>query len=232
LKSLINRHVYFKYIFVILSDMNNYEKEQSIRKVIEKAEVKDWETGFLSFSKVNQQIDIRLSGYAADLIAERCQRLELDAVLGIPNSGIPLATLIAERLDLPLVLAIKVTDKKTPGTWKRVFWSRAESFTVGGESDFAVNGTCLEEKCKKFLLADDVIAGGGATEALGKEMINQGFVVYSAAMVSKDFQGGFDRVTRLLGEKPVCVVRIESLTKPEPGKPGRINLREPYYRAT
>jgi len=215
---------------VILSDITNHEKEQMVRRAVEGAVVKDWETGFLNFSKVNQQIDIRLNMYAADLIVERCQRLDLNAVLGIPYSGIPLATLIAERLDLPLMLSRKTTDRKIPGTWTRVFWPNAESFTVGGRNDFAINATCLEEKCRHVLLVDDVLGGGGTAVEFGKNLINEGLIPHVAVLVSKDFQGGFNKITQLLGENPICAVRIESLSKPSNENLGRINLSGAYFR--
>src|ERR1700687_1734033 len=75
------------------------------------------EKGYVSVPWVNQLVDINLQGYAADIIAAKVHKnsWDINKIVGIPNLGIPLATSVSERLELPLAPGRK--GDGIPGSW-------------------------------------------------------------------------------------------------------------------
>lgn len=132
---------------------------------------------------------------------------KFDKVVGVPNSGIPLATSVAERLNIPLAPGRK--GKDFPVTWKTPVIVKEEtpSFTTGAKSTFVFNGLGENDT---VLVVEDVIALGTTMElvvrALRKSSINVSFATY----FSKLFQGGEKRI-REMGVETFSVISVEKL---------------------
>lgn len=176
------------------------------------ARVTDLERGYVSIPFINQRIDSRLLGQAADLTAYfyRKAGIEIDVVSGIPHLGVPLATSVAERMDVDLIPSRK--DAQIPGSWKSpiVVSERVQSFTTTVDYQFALNG---EEPIQSILLVDDFCAHGNTALAIGRELQRRGKEVYFAFYCAKLFQPGVERIREELGINPYYVIGISEISR-------------------
>ena len=78
------------------------EKEQCLRDYILSPEVTiaNFEKGYVDASKVNQEIDSVLRGYAADIIADYFRNKGITKIAGIPMMGISLGAVVSDRLKI------------------------------------------------------------------------------------------------------------------------------------
>jgi adenine/guanine phosphoribosyltransferase-like PRPP-binding protein len=200
--------------------------ESQLRKrFLNEAKVTNFEKGYISVPSVNQRIDLEMQGWAADLIVDHFRKLgiEFDAVVGIPNSGIPLGTSVAERLGVPLAPGRK--GKDFPGAWKMpvIVEENVPSFTTGVTSSFVFNGI---QSGETVLAVEDVIATGETMENIARAFQAKGITVYNAAYFAKVFQGGVARL-REIGIEPFYAIGIEKIT----GQEGdySLELSSPYH---
>ena len=198
-------------------------KEASIREALSQAaRVTDFKKGYISAPFVNQLIDPLLQGYAADLIARHAKGLSIDKVVPIPNSGIPLATAVAERLKLPLAPGRK--DNSTPGAWGNpvVIEEQVQSFTTGTIASFTFNEL---NQGDTILLVDDVVAYGDTSTLIIRALEKRGINVAGLAIYfGKHFQPGLARIKKETGITPLVVVGIERITPK-----GEIFLSPPHF---
>ena len=188
--------------------------EEYIRKAFhEKAEVINYDLGYISVPFVNQLIDLELQGFAGDLIVHhyRNKETKVDKVIQIPLSGNPLATTVAERLNTPLIPGRK--GKVIPNSWGNpiVIEEAIPSFTTGEMSTFVFNGL---EVGDKVILIDDVIANGYTSGLIVKSLREKGIeVVGLAVYFAKLFQPGVNKVREETGIDPFFVVGIDEITQ-------------------
>jgi adenine/guanine phosphoribosyltransferase-like PRPP-binding protein len=189
------------------------------------ATVKNYEKGYISVPFVNQLVNLKLQGYAADLIAYniKTNQIPFNKIVQIPYSGNSLATAVAWNFeDIPLVLGRK--GERTPGAWNQqlIVKEQVESFTTGETSTFVFNG--IEEGDRVYLV-DDVIANGDTSSLIINKFREDGIeVVGMAIYFAKLFQPGLQRVYEETGIKPFYAVGIESITEE-----GEIFFSEPQF---
>ncbi|MFH1971743.1 MAG: hypothetical protein ABIJ05_05190 [Patescibacteria group bacterium] len=200
-------------------------KESHLRKrFYEIAKVKNFEKGYISVPFVNQLIDLDLQGFAADIISYhiKTNNIDVDKVVGIPDSGNPLAVSVAQMLKVPLAPGRK--GKAIPGAWNHpiVIEETVESFTTEETSSFVFNGL---KKGDRINIVDDVTAYGYTGILAINEFRKRGIIVVGMSIYfGKLFQPGVKRIEEETGIKPFYVVGIESIT-PE----GKINYSPPQF---
>ena len=189
-----------------------HAKEGYLRdRFLEKAIVNDYEKGYISVPFVNQLIDLELQGYAADIIAHNINSngISVDKIVQIPYSGNSLATSVAERLRVPLVLGRK--EKETPGAWQEVFLiqEKIHSFTTGKDLLFIFNEI---RKGDRVYIIDDVIANGDTAPTIISEFMKEGIEVMGMAVYfAKLFQPGVEKIKEQTGIESFSVIGIESI---------------------
>lgn len=183
--------------------------EEVLERFRRQARVADLERGYIHAPWVNLDIDARLQGQAAGLIAQRFQDRDVSRVVGIPVMGVPLATAVAERMGLPLVPARK--DGSVPAAWSgTVLVEGVSSFTTGQTATFAFNGAYLSPG-DHLLLVDDFCAHGTTGLAIVRAFLERGYRVSLAVYCAKLFQGGLGRIGQL-GVETYHVVGIRGLS--------------------
>lgn len=180
------------------------------RRFLEDAQIKDPVVGYVSVPSVNQRIDLEMQGWAADLIVNHFllkKHIHFDIVVGIPNSGIPLGTAVAERLGIPLAPGRK--GKDYPGAWNMpvIVNQKVPSFTTGIASQFVFNGI---KKGDTVLAVEDVIANGETMSLIAEKLQEQGVRVCLASYFSKMFQGGIQKL-RNMHIETFCAIGIEKI---------------------
>jgi adenine/guanine phosphoribosyltransferase-like PRPP-binding protein len=190
------------------------EKELILRNYfLKEARIIDYDKGYISVPFVNQLVDPKLQGIAADLIIEHISQNEIpiDKVVQIPYSGNSLAYSVAERLDTPLVLGRKGND--SPGAWKNQFIinETTESFTTGKKSSFVFNELYPRDN---VYLIDDVIANGDTSSLIIKEFEKRGIIVNGMSIYfAKLFQPGIEKVYNETGIDPFYAIGVEEISE-------------------
>jgi len=200
----------------ILRDIEHSEQLEGIRaresalrdRFIKEAKVTNFEKGYVSVKWVNQLVDLGYQGFAADLIAYRFRGYEFDKVVGIPNSGIPLATSVAERLGLPLAPGRK--GKDIPGAWETpvIVKEKVKSFTTDDISEFVFNGL---EKGDRVLLVDDVIAHSTTASLIIDVLRQEDIEIEMAVYFTKLFQHGVDKLRSNQNIDPFYVIGVSEM---------------------
>ncbi len=200
-------------------------KEAFLRQEFLKvAKVTNHEKGYVSVPFINQLVNPRSQGFAADLIVYHCQSrgCEIDKVVQIPNSGNPLATTVAERLNTPLAPGRK--GKAIPGAWSQpiVIEETSPSFTTGESSTFTFNGL---EPGDKILLVDDVVAHGDTSLLVIKKLREKGIIITELAVYfAKLFQPGVEKLQEETGINPFYVIGVQEIF-PD----GTLSLAPPHF---
>ena len=138
-------------------------------------------------SFLNHQMEVRLFREMGKELKKRFAGEEINKILTIEASGIGIACLVAEELQVPVVFAKKTQTKNIAGD---VYTSKVESYTHGRVYDIIVSKEFLGEG-DKVLLIDDFLANGKALEGLcalveasGAELVGAGIAI------EKGFQVG------------------------------------------
>lgn len=197
------------------------QKEELLRqKFIKEATVADYEKGYISAPWVNQLIDPRLQGYAADLIREHFLKEQITKIVPIPTMGYPIGVAVSERLNIPLSPGRK--GNNIPGAWKNPYVIKEEtpSFTTGEKSSFIFNEIHPGDH---ILLVDDFCALGATGYTIANHFISKGIIVSYAVYCAKMFQGGFERIKNS-GVSSFCAIGIEKITSE-----GAIFLSPPHF---
>ena len=169
-------------------------------------------------SFLNHQMDVSLFREMGKEFKKRFAGEEINKILTIEASGIGIACLVAEELQVPVVFAKKTQTKNIAGD---VYTSKVESYTHGRVYDIIVSKEFLGEG-DKVLLIDDFLANGKALEGLcalveasGAELVGAGIAI------EKGFQVGGE-ILRSKG------IHLESLAIVDgmDGKTGEIMFRE------
>ena len=169
-------------------------------------------------SFLNHQMDIELFDKMGEEFKRRFEGTEINKILTIEASGIGIACIVAEEVDVPVVFAKKTQTKNIAG---EVYRSQVESYTHGRIYDIIVSKEFLG-KGDKVLLIDDFLANGKALEGLidlvqaaGAEVVGAGIVI------EKGFQPGGD-IIRSKGIHLESLAIVESMDD----KTGEITFRE------
>jgi orotate phosphoribosyltransferase len=120
-----------------------------------------------------------LAGIFADIIIEECERSgeEVDAIMGIAINGIPLATTIANEMDLELIIY------------------RPHRTDIQDEAQGTTLSNFAGVKDKRVVIVDDVLSTGRTmTGAIDYLKANQGIPALCLAIVNKQQFNELDEV--------------------------------------
>ena len=165
---------------------------------------------------LNHRVDTRLMGQIADEFARLFDVENITMVLTAEASGIALATICAERYNVPMVFAKKAKSDNIEGG---LYQSEIFSYTYKKKVTQILSKEWLNAN-DRVLIIDDFMANGEAVRGLcdlvsqaGAELVGIGIAV------EKGFQGGGDRL-RAAG------VNLKSLAIIESADPGNIVFRD------
>ena len=140
---------------------------------------------------LNHRVDTRLMGQIADEFARLFDVENITMVLTAEASGIALATICAERYNVPMVFAKKAKSDNIEGG---LYQSEIFSYTYKKKMTLIVSKEWLNAN-DRVLIIDDFMANGEAVRGLcdlvsqaGAELVGIGIAV------EKGFQGGGDRL--------------------------------------
>ncbi|MBO4562749.1 MAG: xanthine phosphoribosyltransferase [Clostridia bacterium] len=165
---------------------------------------------------MNHRVDTALMRSIARDIHEHFAGREITKVMTVEASGIPLATITADELGVPLLFAKKAKSDNIEGGLVK---SEIFSYTYKKKVTLIVSAEWISPE-DKILIVDDFMANGEAIRGLveiidqvGAELVGVGIAI------EKGFQGGGDRL-RARG------VDVYSLAIIEHAEPGNIVFRE------
>ncbi len=143
-------------------------------------------------SFINHQIDVDLIKEFADEVKLHFKDKQVDKILTIETSGIPMAFAVAEKFsNVPLVFAKK---SKSATVDDNVYKTEIKSFTRNLVSVVTVAKPYLK-KNEHILIIDDFLAEGNAAMGLIDLCEQAGSVVVGFAdVIEKEFQGGKNRI--------------------------------------
>ena len=140
---------------------------------------------------LNHRVDTRLMGQIADEFARLFDVENITMVLTAEASGIALATICAERYNVPMVFAKKAKSDNIEGG---LYQSEIFSYTYKKKVTQILSKEWLNAN-DRALIIDDFMANGEAVRGLcdlvsqaGAELVGIGIAV------EKGFQGGGDRL--------------------------------------
>jgi len=141
-------------------------------------------------------------------IARLYENCQVNKILTIETSGIPIAFAAAQYMNVPVVF---VKKDKSGNISDKVYSSRVESFTRKNVYDAVVSKEFLNES-DSVIVIDDFLAKGNALTGL-MDIINQAGakLVGCAIAIEKGFQGGGDEL-RAKGIRVESLAIIESMT--------------------
>ena len=159
---------------------------------------------------MNHRVDVKLMRHLAQDIKAHFAGRDITKVMTVEASGIPLATITADELGVPLVFAKKAKSDNIEGGLVK---SEIFSYTYKKKVTLIVSAEWLSPD-DKILIVDDFMANGEAMRGLvdiisqvGAELVGIGIAI------EKGFQGGGDR----LREKGVDVYSLAIVEHAEPG---------------
>ncbi len=160
-------------------------------------------------SFINHQMDTVLLTQLAKEFCRRYAGEAIDKVLTVEASGIAIACLVAQQLQVPLVFAKKSKSSNIPDT---VYSATVKSYTHGTVNQVIVSREFLHEG-ERVLLIDDFLAQGEALMGL-RELVAQagGTVVGAGILVEKAFQPGGDKL-RAEGMRVESLARVASMSE-------------------
>ena len=157
----------------------------------------------------NHQVDVMLLEKVACEFFGEFQNAGVTKVLTIEVSGIPLATLIAEKLNVPMVFARKVlgsnasTDNYTANVYS---YTKQVNYGISVPKRFICENDTV-------LLVDDFLANGEALRGL-MSIVSEAKAKLAGCCIGieKSFQGGGDEL-RSQGIKIVSAAKISAMSE-------------------
>lgn len=194
-KDLAKKYLWLKYIF------------------LKNAEVKSRASGFISAPFMNKdgQIDLKALTIQADIISYFFRSLQPSRIIGIPQSGIPLAREVTTRFPKSIYIdSVKPSGLTNTSDWPNAVDFSVLSFTRGVRMPMRI---AVIEPNETYLVIDDVSAYGNA----GIDFIHTiqergGIVVGLGVGFAKQFQGGIQRVVNECGINVVSVITVKDIS--------------------
>lgn len=157
---------------------------------------------------LNHRIDVPFILEMGKEIARLYENQQVNKILTIETSGIPIAFAAAQFMNVPVVF---VKKNKSGNIADNLYSSRVESFTRKNVYDAVVSKEFLG-KDDNVLVIDDFLAKGNALTGI-MDIINQAGanLVGCAIAIEKGFQGGGDEL-RAKGIRVDSLAIIDSMT--------------------
>ncbi len=165
---------------------------------------------------MNHLVDVGLMRELARDIRAHFAGKEITKVMTVEASGIPMATVTAEELGVPLLFAKKAKSDNIEGGLVK---SEIFSYTYKKKVTLMVSAEWIGPE-DKILIVDDFMANGEAMRGLVDIIRQVGAELVGVAIaIEKGFQGGGDRL-RAQG------IDVYSLAVIEHAEPGNIVFRD------
>ena len=165
---------------------------------------------------LNHRVDVRLMEDIAAEFARHFDTKDITMVLTAEASGIALATICAQKYNVPMVFAKKAKSDNIEGG---LYQSEIFSYTYKKKVTQILSKEWLNAD-DKVLIVDDFMANGEAMRGLCDIVEKAGAkLVGIGCAVEKGFQGGGDRLRE-------AGVTLHSLAIIERAEPGSIVFRE------
>lgn len=173
------------------------------------AKVKDAKTGYLVAKPFNLCIDSDILQIASHSWAEKYRTQTIDAIVGLPDAGARLVSLLANMLDIPEILPAKRAIT-VPSAWEDVVSFENDSFTsqlknVQSHIGYVTSG-------QRILVIDDVCAHGETAIAAIKALQEKGAIIIGfSVLFDKVWQGGLQRVEDETGVPAHSLIRVNEI---------------------
>lgn len=180
------------------------------QRFLASAFVKNAEQGYIVVKDFNLTIDPDVLQLASKCWAEHYHQMPIDAIVGLPDAGSRLVSILAEMLRVKIILPSKRATN-VPGSWENVISFHNKSFTTGTED--VVSHIGFIKPGMKVLLVDDVIAHGStALAAIDALQARDVEVLGLAVLFDKAWQGGVEQIVQRTGICPFSLIRIQQIT--------------------
>lgn len=182
------------------------------QKFLESVFVKDAEKGYLVAKSFNLAIDPDVLEFASRCWAEHYHHhKQIDAIIGLPDAGARLISVLGEMLRVTAILPSKRTVV-VPGAWEDVVSYSNTSFTMS--QDEVKSHIGFVKKGMKVLLVDDVVAHGTTAVAAIKALQAAGVeVIGLAVLFDKAWQGGREKIKAETGIEAFSLISVNEITK-------------------
>lgn len=175
------------------------------------AVVKDAKGGYIVAKPFNLCIDSDILEIASRCWAHEYRKHDIDAIVGLPDAGARLVSILANMLGISTILPAK-RSAVVPGAWEDVVSYENDSFTTGQKGILSHIG--FVQAGKKVLIIDDVIAYGDTAIAAIQALQDAGVeVVGFGVLFDKVWQGGLERITKDTGVSPFSLIRIQQISE-------------------
>ena len=159
-------------------------------------------------SFLNHQIDTELLAKCAEAWYEIFKDAGITKILTIESAGIAIASITAQRFNVPLLFAKKLASGSSGNDYYR---SKVVSYTHGHEYDVVAAKKYID-KGDRILIVDDFLANGSAMKALiNLARIGGATVVGCGAVIEKVYQNGGNDI-RSMGYKVESLAKISSMS--------------------
>jgi len=181
------------------------------QKFLQSAFVKDAAKGYISVKSFNLAIDPDVLEFASRCWAEHYHHdTNIDAIVGLPDAGSRLVSVVGEMLRVDSILPSKRTTV-VPGSWEDVVSYSNKSFTMGQDDILSHIG--FVKKGMRILLVDDVIAHGNTAMAAIKALQEAGVeIVGLCVLFDKAWQGGVRQIQEKTGVEAFSLINIQEIT--------------------
>lgn len=192
--------------------MSYIDKISFLKKTfLDSAYVKDAEKGYIVVEPFNLALDPDILYLISSCWAEHYHTTtDISAIVGLPDAGSRLVSILANMLRIPNILPSKRTPTP-PASWKDVVCFSNASFTL--EQDAITSHIGFVKPGSKILLVDDVVAYGktavSAIKALQKADVE---IIGLAVIFDKKWQGGVEKIVKETGVPVFSLMRIESIS--------------------
>ena len=160
---------------------------------------------------LNQQIDTSLLNDMADETIRLFSNIKITKVLTIEASGLPFATAVAMKLNVPMVFAKKTLTSNVSGD---IYTADVYSYTHQKMNVISVTKAYLNSD-DQVLICDDFLAKGNALKGLIEIVEKAGAIVAGAAIeIEKVYQNGGNELRRK-GYKIESLAAITKMTDSE-----------------
>lgn len=179
-------------------------------KFLREAVVVDSQTGFIRAAFMNKQPDIdpEMLSIQADVLSWMFRYSYPTRVIGIPNSGLPLAGELTKRFPRATFVSSRKETEAASTAWEDEETFSVYSFTR--KTQMTMHTDRIQQG-ERYLVVDDVIAHGNAgNEFIGAIQERGGIVVGLAVGWDKAFQGGLELIAR---ERYIRVASVVSVAQ-------------------
>lgn len=183
-----------------------------ITRFRDEAVVLDAATGFIRVAFMNKapDIDPNMLGVQADILAWIFRYSMPTRIIGIPESGLPLAREVARRFPGARFIQ-SAKENGNPISFSPRISFPVYSFTQ--QSSLTIDTEPIE-RWERYLIVDDVVAFGNAGNDFIKKFQSSGAEVVGLAVgFDKQFQGGAAKIAHERGIPVASVVTIAGISE-------------------